>query len=134
MSPLMHIQRFLCTPLTAMWWTDEPNKMLNILPDLIKFNKTLITKNSNYDKLIFCENTLNLLSFRLLILSNSIMGKMVSVPVIRSILKYPNYSALFMTQISRGLSSYYKMVNWSLSELEKKDKNKITGTCAQWGC
>jgi len=84
---IQNIQRFLGLPISCLWWTDEPNKCLNILNALTDHIASIPTTNDKYDKFKNLQNNLKRLSFRMLILSISIIGKLVSIPVIRTVLK-----------------------------------------------
>eukprot|EP01084_Bolivina_argentea_P083554 151283_1 len=111
MPELQNVQRFLATPLSCLWWTSEPNKMLNMLKAVNSFVNSINPTNKNYNKIINVQNNLQLLSFRMLILSVSVIGKLVSVPVIHSLLQNPNYISLFLKP-NQHLNAKYAMRNY----------------------
>eukprot|EP01083_Nonionella_stella_P049439 131753_1 len=129
MPELQNVQRFLATPKSCMWWTNEPNKMLNIFRALNKHTDTIPTTNNNYKKFVNMRLNLRRLSFRMLLLSVSVIGKLCSIPIIKSLLKAPNYLCLFLSHhMETALSAYYKCRNWSISVLQKKDPSLIKTT------
>eukprot|EP01083_Nonionella_stella_P074416 201871_1 len=129
MPELQNVQRFLATPKSCMWWTNEPNKLLNIFGALDEHTNNIPTTNSNYKKFVNLRLNLRRLSFRMLLLSVSVIGKLCSIPIIKSLLKAPNYLCLFLSHhMDIALSSYYKCRNWSISVLKKKDPSLIKKT------
>eukprot|EP01083_Nonionella_stella_P096438 271106_1 len=99
--------------------------MLNLLQAITKHTPNFTKSGTKCNKFDNVQQNLGRVSFRMLILSISIVGKMISIPTIRSLLKHPNYIAFFLGHFDKALECYYKLRNWSIDALQHVDPTVI---------
>ena len=126
---IQNVQRFCGTAISCSFWTEEPNTMLNVLNAVSNHVASMRSSDGvqppRFEKFELVQHNLQRLSFRMLILAMSVIGKCVAIPVIRAGLANTVYIAHFLRQIEKLLSWHFKLRAMCIETLSTKDTTQI---------